>query len=56
MENLEKLDVSVILPIDSANNIMFEDLFNRAITSIQTHAARHLCEAETRIEIFLAGC
>ena len=36
MENLEKLDVSVILPIDSANNIMFEDLFNRAITSIQT--------------------
>jgi len=36
MENLEKLDVSVILPINSANNIMFEDLFNRAITSIQT--------------------
>jgi len=36
MENLEKLDVSVILPIDSAKNVMFNELFNRAITSITT--------------------
>ena len=36
MENLEKLDVSVILPIDSAKNVMFNDLFNRAIISIQS--------------------
>lgn len=39
MENLEKLDVSVILPIDSAKNVMFNELFNRAITSITTQIA-----------------
>ena len=36
MENIEKLDVSVILPIDSAKNVMFDDLFTNAIRSVQT--------------------
>jgi glycosyltransferase involved in cell wall biosynthesis len=34
MENLEKLDVSVILPISSSKHMDFDDFFNKAIQSI----------------------
>jgi GT2 family glycosyltransferase len=34
MENIEKLDVSVILPISSSKHMDFDDFFNKAIQSI----------------------